>query len=64
LRDFLGKGQVAVGISGLDGSFDADLAVAKRLGDFCDDLGDSQPTGWIGRIDGLNLRCTLKGAIS
>ena len=44
LRDLLGEGQVAVGISGLDGSLDADFAIAKRLGDFCDDLADSQPT--------------------
>ena len=63
LRDLLGEGQVAVGISGLDGSLDADFAIAKRLGDFCDDLADTQPTGWVGGIDSLNLRRALDGAI-
>ena len=64
LRDLLGEGQVAVGISGLDGSLDADFAIAKRFGDFRDDLADTQPTRWIGRIDGFNLRCTFDGAIA
>ena len=64
LRDLLGEGQVAVGISGLDGSLEADFAIAKRLGDFCDDLADSQPTGRVSRIDSFNLRCTLDRAIA
>ena len=38
LRDLLGEGQIAVGISCLDGSFDADFAIAKGLGGFGDDF--------------------------
>ena len=64
LRDLLGEGQVAVGISGLDGSLDADFAIAKRPGEFCDDLADSQPTGRVSGIDSFNLRCTLDRAIA
>jgi len=64
LRDLLGEGQVAVGISGLDSSLDADFAIAKRLGDFCDDFADSQPTGWVSWIDSFNLGGALNGAIA
>ena len=64
LRHLLGERQIAVGISGLDASLDADFAITKRLRDFCDDLADTQPTGWVGGIDSLNLRCALDAAIA
>ena len=63
LRDLLRDYQIAVGIPCLDGSLDADFAIAERLGSFRDDFANAQAARRIGRIDSFNLCRALNGAI-
>ncbi len=64
LRDLLREGQIAVGISCLDGSFNADSAIAEGLGSFGDHFTNAQATGWIGWINRFNLGCAFDGSVS